>query len=143
MQEAIKLGADFLLSHDPAVADYPFGWGNRPSSIWFKFVYPLDSYADVLLNLEVLSALGQAQNPRLANALEMVIRKQNQQGRWLLERTYKDLTDTGGKAPRDLQAYRRWYLRTIKDWVDIEEKGQPSKWVTLRVLRVLKAAYPE
>jgi hypothetical protein len=29
-----------------------------------------------------------------------------------------------------------------KMWVDIEKKGQPSKWVTLRTLRVLKAAYP-
>ena len=28
-------------------------------------------------------------------------------------------------------------------WVDIEKKGQPSKWVTLRALRVLKAAYSE
>ena len=27
--------------------------------------------------------------------------------------------------------------------LDIEKKGQPSKWVTLRALRVLKAAYPE
>jgi hypothetical protein len=27
--------------------------------------------------------------------------------------------------------------------VDIEKKGQPSKWVTLRALRVLRAAYPE
>jgi hypothetical protein len=142
MNEAIKLGVDFLLSRDPAVADYPFGSGNKPSSIWFKFVYPLDSYADVLQNLEVLAALGKAQNPRLANALEMVISKQNQQGRWLLERTYKDVTNPGTKDP-DLQAFRKWYFRIIKDWVDIEKKGQPSKWVTLRALRVLKAAYPE
>jgi hypothetical protein len=25
-----------------------------------------------------------------------------------------------------------------KMWVDIEQKGKPSKWVTLRALRVLK-----
>ena len=143
MQEAIKRGMDFLLSRNPAVADYPKWHGNRPASIWFKFVYPLDSYADVLQNLEALVALGEAHNPQLANALELVIGKQDGQGRWLLERTYKDLTGTGGKVPRDLQAYRRWYLRTIKDWVDIEKKGQASKWVTLRALRVLKAAYPE
>jgi hypothetical protein len=116
MQEAIRQGVDFLLSRDPAVADYPFGRGNRPSSTWFKFYYPLRSEADVLQNLEVLAALGQAQNPRLANALDLVIRKQNQQGRWLLERTYKELTDIQ------------------------EKKGQPSKWVTLRALRVLKRA---
>ena len=142
MEQAVKLGVDFLLCHDPAIADYSFGFGNKPSPIWFKFVYPLDTYADVLQNLEVLAALGQAGNPRLANALEMVIRKQNQQGRWLLERTYKDVTNPGAKDP-DLLAYRRWYFRTIKDWVDIGKKGQPSKWITLRALRVLKEAYPE
>jgi len=116
MHEAIRLGVDFLLSHDPAVADYPFGRGNKPSSRWFTFFYPLGTSADVLQNLEVLAALGQAQNPRLANALALVISKQNQQGRWLLEHTYMDIQ---------------------------EKKGQPSKWVTLRALRVLKAAYPE
>jgi hypothetical protein len=24
-------------------------------------------------------------------------------------------------------------------WIDIEQRGKPSKWVTLRALRVLKA----
>jgi len=120
MQAAIKLGVDFLLSHDPAVADYPFGMGNKPSSSWFKFGYPIGYITDVLQNLEVLAALGQAENPKLANALNLVISKQDQQGRWLLEHTYNG-----------------------KMWVDIEKKGQPSRWVTLRALRVLKAAYPE
>jgi hypothetical protein len=144
MQEAIKRGVDFLLSHDPAVADYPFGRGNRPSSTWFKFYYPLHSEADVLQNLEVLAALGQAGNPKLANALDLVISKQNQQGRWLLERTYKELVDTQEKK------VFYWYHNSLrlyisgKELADIQEKkGQPSKWVTLRALRVLKAAYPE
>jgi hypothetical protein len=118
MQAAIQQGTAFLLSHDPAVADYPFGMGNRPSSSWFKFGYPIGYITDVLQNLEVLAALGQAQNPRLANALELVISKQDNQGRWLLEYSYNG-----------------------KTWVDIEKKKQPSKWVTLRALRVLKAAY--
>ena len=144
MQEAIKRGVDFLLSHDPAVADYPFGRGNKPSSTWFKFYYPLLSEADVLQNLEVLAALGQAQDPRLANALDLVISKQNQQGRWPLERTYKELADT------QEEKVFYWYQNSLrlcitsKELANIQEKkGQPSKWVTLRALRVLKAAYPE
>jgi hypothetical protein len=28
-----------------------------------------------------------------------------------------------------------------KMWMDIEKKGKPSKWVTLRALRVLKMVY--
>ncbi|MGD1118568.1 MAG: nitrogen fixation protein NifH [Dehalococcoidales bacterium] len=140
MHEAIKRGVDFLLSHDPAVADYPFGMGNKPSSNWFKFDYPLHG-ADVLQNLEVLAALGQAKNPELANALDLVISKQNQQGRWLLERTYKELADTQEKK------VFYWYQNSLrlyitgKELVEIQEKkGQPSKWVTLRALRVLKQA---
>ena len=120
IQAAMKQGIAFLLSHDPAVADYPFGMGNRPSSSWFKFGYPIGYITDVLQNLEVLAALGQAQDPRLAHALELVVSKQDEQGRWMLEYSYNG-----------------------KTWVDIEKKGQPSKWVTLRALRVLKAAYPE
>lgn len=116
MQAAIKQGLDFLLSHDPAVADYPFGRGNKPSSSWFKFGYPIGYITDVLQNLEVLAAHGQAENPKLANALDLVISKQDQQGRWLLEYTYNG-----------------------KTWLYIEKKGQPSKWVTLRALRVLEA----
>jgi hypothetical protein len=118
MQAAIERGAEFLLSHDPAVADYPFGSGSRPSSSWFKFGYPIGYITDVLQNLEVLAALGFAQDPRLARAIELVAGKQGPDGRWKLEYTYNG-----------------------KTWADIEQKGAPSKWVTLRALRVLKAAY--
>jgi hypothetical protein len=144
MNEAINVGMDFLLSYDPAIADYPFGRGNRPSSNWFKFRYPLGTTADMLQNLEVLAALDQAGNPKLVNALELVINKQNQQGRWLLGHTYKELA-----ATREKKVYY-WYQNSLrlyithKEWMDLqpEKRGQPSKWITLRVLRVLKAAYP-
>jgi hypothetical protein len=33
------------------------------------------------------------------------------------------------------------YTYNGKIWADIEEKHQPSKWVTLRALRVLKRAH--
>jgi len=88
--------------------------------------------------------LGQTQNPRLTNALDLVIRKQNPQGRWLLERTYEELADTQEtKVFYWYQNSLRLYI-TGKELADIQEKkGQPSKWVTLRALRVLRAAYPE
>ena len=34
-----------------------------------------------------------------------------------------------------------WEKENLK--MDIEKKKQPSKWITLRALRVLQAAYPE
>ena len=93
--------------------------GNRPSSSWFKFGYPIGYITDVLQNLEVLTALRQAQDPRLDNAIKLLTNKQDSQGRWLLEHTYNG-----------------------KSWLDIEKKGQPSKWVALRALRLLIATYP-
>jgi hypothetical protein len=120
MKIAISQGTDFLLSYDPAVADYPFGYGNRPNSSWFKFGYPIGYITDVLQNLEVLSALSKIQDYRLIPALDLVINKQDDRGRWKMEYSYN------GKA-----------------FADVEQKGQASKWITLRSLRVLKAAYPE
>lgn len=34
----------------------------------------------------------------------------------------------------------QWRSANGTTWADIEEKGKPSKWVPLRVLRVLKKA---
>ncbi len=119
IEKALRQGVEFLFSRDPAIADYPFGMGSKPSGNWFKFGYPMSYVADVLQNLEVLAALGHGQDTRLANALNLVESKQDGQGRWSLE-----------------------YTLNGKMWVDIETKGKPSKWITLRALRVLKAAYP-
>ena len=114
IQRAIDAGIEFMFSRDLARADYPYQ--ERISSNWFKFGYPLSYTSDILEALEVLARLGHAHDPRLANAIEFVFSKQDGQGRWKLEHTLNG-----------------------KMWVDIEQKGKPSKWVTLRALRVLKA----
>ena len=54
-------------------------------------------------------------DPRLAGALKIIYEKQDSHGRWALEYDY------GGKT-----------------WVGFGLKKQPNKWVTLRVLRMLK-----
>lgn len=118
MQDAIDIGIDFLFSKDPSVADYPMGYAEKPNASWFRFGYPLAYVTDVLQNLEVLTALGYAEDPRLQNAVELVLSKQDSQGRWKMEYSYNG-----------------------KTWADIEKKGRPSKWVTLRALRVLKRVY--
>ena len=114
VQEAIEVGAAFLLSRDPATADYPMGYSEKPNRSWFKFGYPVGYVTDVLQNLEVLTALGYGGDPRLEAGLEMLRSKQDERGRWSMEYTYNG-----------------------KTWVDVEEKGKASKWVTLRALRVL------
>ena len=110
---AVEAGAAFLLSRDPAVADYPYV--ERVSSTWFKFGFPLSYWSDVLEVAAVLVDLGYGDDPRLTSALRLILGKQDERGRWRLENALNG-----------------------KMWADVEQKGQPSKWVTLRALRALK-----
>ncbi len=41
IKRAIKHGVDFLFSVDPATADYPIGFSNKPSQNWWKFGFPI------------------------------------------------------------------------------------------------------
>lgn len=118
-RRAIRAGIDFLLSTDPAVADYPMGFGNtKPSSSWFKLGFPSGYVCDVLQNLEVLSSLGVAGDPRLDHAFAWLIELADHDGRWINRYAYRNKTS----AP-------------------IEEQGRPSKWVTLRACTVLQARH--
>jgi len=118
VNSAINAGKDFLLSKDPAAADYPHPYAKKPSGSWFKFGFPVFYVTDVLQNLDALLMLGLAGDQRLQNTIELVESKQDDAGRWKMDYTYNG-----------------------KTWVEIEEKGQPSKWVTLRALSVLKRYY--
>ena len=113
MQRAIATSVDFLFSRDPAAADYPFT--ERVSPHWFKFGFPLSYWSDVLECVAVLAELGYGDDARLAPAIALILSKQDTQGRWKLENSLNR-----------------------KMWIDIEQRGKPSKWVTLRALRVLK-----
>ncbi|MBM4447127.1 MAG: nitrogen fixation protein NifH [Chloroflexi bacterium] len=116
IDNAINVGVDFLFSKDPAKADYPCGYSNKPSRNWWKFGFPVFYVTDLLQNVEALIGLGYGNDPRLTNALAIIYDKQDAQGRWLLEYDY-----------------------TGKTWIDFGAKKQPNKWVTLRALCVLKA----
>jgi hypothetical protein len=114
---AIVAGEEFLLSRDPAQADYPMGWGNtRPNRSWFKLGFPSAYVTDVLQTLDVLCELGYRDDPRLARALDWLRSRQISPGRW-----------------------RNEYAYNGKTWADFERQGQPSKWVTLRAWRVLRS----
>ena len=113
VQRAIQAGAEFLLRYDLATANFPYT--ERISSTWFKLGFPLSYWSDILETVSVLIELGYGGDPRLEEVLCLIQSKQDTQGRWKLENTLNG-----------------------KTWVDIEVKGKPSKWVTLRALRVLK-----
>lgn len=117
IKRAIQHGAEFLLNGDPAAAGYPNGWSDRPSGNWWKFGFPVYYVTDVLQIVDALGRLGYGSDPRLADAIRLVVDKQDAHGRWPLEYDYAG-----------------------KTWFDFGRKKQPNKWVTLRALSALQPA---
>lgn len=115
VERALAVGAEFLLSHDPAISDYPYY--NTKSPKWQRFGLPLSYWSDVIETLENLTGLGYGHDERLDNAFEFVLDKRDGQGRWHLE----------DKLNRNT-------------WASVETIGAPSKWVTMRALTVLGRA---
>jgi hypothetical protein len=115
IENAIRKGVEFLLSVDPAEANYPTGWSKKPSGNWWKFGFPVFYVTDLLQNIEALVRLGYGGDSRLTKALNLILDKQDEIGRWPMEYSYSG-----------------------KTWLDFGEKKQPNKWVTLRAAWVLK-----
>jgi hypothetical protein len=110
--KAIAVGTELLLSRDPAVADYPSGTGNI-SPMWFSLCFPLGYHSDLLETVDLLARLGHGGDERLQRAIDVVLSRQDAKGRWRLERALHGT------------------------WTGFGRQGEPSKWVTLRVLRML------
>ncbi len=115
LDRAMARGVEFLLGTDPATAAYPTASGGKPSGDWWKFGFPVFYITDLLQNVEALAGLGYGQDLRTGRALQIIRDKQDAEGRWPLE-----------------------YHYGTKTWVGFGRKGQPSPWVTLRAVRVLK-----
>ena len=119
IKRCVEKGAEFYLTRKLFKQGRPY----RP---WLRFHYPVHYYYDVLVGLDVITALGYASDKRLKPALQLLDRKCLPDGRWALDAVHPDLGIGAGyrfKAPRKFA---------------LEEPGKPSKWVTLTALRVLK-----
>ena len=82
---------------------------------WLKFAFPRYWRSDALEATDVLTSLG-VSDERMHEAYDLVRTKQQPDGCWLLD-----------------------FSETKRAWVQIEEEGAPSKWITLRALRVLNS----
>jgi hypothetical protein len=88
-----------------------------------RFSYPTGWHYDALRGLDYLRDAGVPPDPRLEEALELVRSKRDEDGRWLLENPHDSEMVTA--RVRDLG-------------FDMDEgEGRPSRWNTLRALRVL------
>jgi hypothetical protein len=82
---------------------------------WLKFSFPTWWHYDVLRGLDYLRAAGHVPDERTAEAIEVVERNRDPDGRWPLQIDHK------GES----------YVRLD------DGEGQPSRWITLRAMRVL------
>ncbi len=114
--EVIDSAARHLLAHDygPSIpcASTENGW----ETDWRRFGFPSFYESDLLEALDALAEAGYGRDPAYARLTEIVLQKQDSQGRWILENSLNG-----------------------RMHADVEVKGEPSRWLTLRALRVLKA----
>ena len=108
----IEKGVEYILRHHIHKRSHDLERVSKPE--WLRFGFPLMWNTDILEILGILTRLG-CRDERMREAVDLVIRKQDDQGKWKLESTFN------GRVQ-----------------VNIEQKGKPSKWITLNALNVLK-----
>jgi hypothetical protein len=85
---------------------------------WTQFSYPTRWHYDVLRGLDYLRSAAVTPDERMMEALALVEAKRGEDGRWLLENSHQ------GPVHFDID----------------DGEGKPSRWNTLRALRVLRWA---
>jgi hypothetical protein len=111
VRRTLEQGSEFILKHHVHKRSHDLTRDSKPG--WRRFSFPLMYQTDVLEILGILARLGR-HDERACEALELVAARQDVDGRWKLQDTFNG--------------------RFV---VDIEAKGEPSRWITLRALRVL------
>jgi hypothetical protein len=112
VRRTLDAGVDYVLRHHVYKRSHALHRISRPG--WLRFGFPLMYQTDVLEILLILTQLG-CRDRRMREAVDVVISQQGPTARWNLG------TSFNGR-----------YL------VNVERKGRPSKWLTLRALTVLK-----
>ena len=94
-----------------AVLDHEFDFNGRDAQ-WLDFGFPLHYQSDLVELVDVLARLDYDFDPRFKRLLDIVTEAQTDEGRWI----------------------KQYGTRALQ----VEEQGQPSKWITLRALRAVK-----
>jgi hypothetical protein len=121
MKRSVERGVEFYLRKEL------FRQGRRRYLPWFRFHYPVHYYYDILVGLDVITRLGYGDDKRLDPALALLKKKRRTDGTWALESVHPDLGAGAG--------YR---IKKRATPLALETQGQPSKWITLTCLQVLK-----
>jgi hypothetical protein len=105
-------GREFLLVHRLFRSHRT---GNIIKSDFKRFVFPPRWHYDILRALDYFQAVDAPRDLRLSEAINIVRTRRREDGRWPLQYSYKG-----------------------KTYFQLERIGMPSRWNTLRALRVLK-----
>jgi hypothetical protein len=97
-----------------AVLDHEFDLKGRDKR-WRDFGFPLDYQSDLVELCDALARLDYGTDPRFQRLLKVVLKARTRDGRWI----------------------KRYGTRALQ----VEEHGQPSKWITIRALRAIKHAH--
>ena len=112
VRAAQRRGREFLLVHR-LFRSHRTGEIIKP--IFIRFSFPPRWHYDILRALDYFQAVNAPRDQRLAEAIDIVRSTQDADGRWPLQNSYKG-----------------------KTYFELERLGAPSRWNTLRALRVLK-----
>jgi hypothetical protein len=115
VKATIEKGTKYLLAHHIYKRSHNLTQISKPS--WLRFGFPTMWNTDALEILNILTKLG-IKDKRMQDTINLVIAKQDKQGKWKLENTYNGRMQT-----------------------NIEQKGKPSKWITLNALGALRRFY--
>jgi hypothetical protein len=109
VSQAEHMGQDFLLAQHFGLS------GNKPlKSKWSSFSYPAYWFYDILTALDYFYRFQANRDRRIQTAIDLLRHKQTEAGSWLLGARHAGRT-----------------------YFDMEKPGEPSRWNTLRALRVL------
>jgi hypothetical protein len=112
VRAAQRRGREFLLAHRLFRSHRT---GEVINPLFVRFAFPPRWHYDVLRALDYFQAVDAPRDSRLAEAIEIVRGRRVEDGRWRLQHAYRG-----------------------KTYFELERLGAPSRWNTLRALRVLK-----
>jgi len=110
--QAMSLAQEFMLQHRLFRSDKT---GQVIHEAFTKFSFPPRWHWDVLRGLDYFRRVDAPRDPRLQDAIDLLLSKRCADGRWKLENHHKGM-----------------------EFFCLEKSGQPSRWNTLRALRVLR-----
>ncbi|MCI0496180.1 hypothetical protein L0Z72_14330 [candidate division KSB1 bacterium] len=112
IQQAQQRAREFLLIHRLFKSHRT---GHVVRADFTRFSFPPRWYYDILRALDYFRECQAEKDARLSDAIDIVLKRQTREGTWLLQNRHPGRT-----------------------FFEMEQVGEPSRWNTLRALRILK-----